>query len=71
MAAHGSKSRAGVAGWGGMLELSSASVASLPLDAAELLEPIDIGRFFGTDMVVIMTASSCYLPDERVEESVH
>lgn len=36
--------------------LSSASVANLPLDVAELLELIDIGRFLEADMVTMVTA---------------
>jgi hypothetical protein len=52
VAAHGSKSRVTETGSAGMLELISASVASLPLDVAELLEPMDIGRFFEADIVI-------------------
>jgi hypothetical protein len=47
-----------------MLELISASVASLPLDVAELLEPMDIGRFFEAD-IVIARGPLCCLPDEK------
>jgi hypothetical protein len=47
-----------------MLELISASVASLPLEFAELLELIDNGRFPDVD-IVLMTTPPRYLEDEK------
>ena len=66
MAAHGSKSRVKAVGWEGILELISASVASLPLDVAELLELIDIGRFFDAD-IMVMTVPPRYLQNKKVK----
>jgi hypothetical protein len=50
-------------GWEGMLELISASVASLPLEVAELLELIDNGRIPDVD-IVLMTTPPRYLEDK-------
>jgi hypothetical protein len=69
VAAHGSKSRVTETGSAGMLELISANVASLPLDVAELLEPMDIGRFFEAD-IVIATGAPLLSARREIEVSV-
>jgi hypothetical protein len=58
VAAHGSKSRVPFVGLGGMVELSSASVANLPLEFVELLELIDRERFLAADIVTTRTPRS-------------
>lgn len=55
-----------------MLELISASVANLPFDVAELLEPIDIGRFLDADMVMVTAPLAiCQVRESKCQSAEH